>query len=577
MNRLKEKTFFNKKWLLLAALPLTAAVWKLTDEYTSGYYHNPLAIKPELAANFGEVRENHFHMGLDIRTNGKENLPVYATTDGYVSRVTIEETGYGKAVYITHTNGTTTVYAHLNHFAEAVEKYVHEKQYHDECWRQDIVFPPAMFPVKRGERIALSGNTGTSEGPHLHFEIRDTKTGDNVNPLLNGISITDHIAPTINALYWYNANSSIYISAANEIDIKERDDEYTSVQKIITVNSCYVSFGIAAVDKNTASKYRLGIYKALLYLDDSLQFSFALNRFKSADTRYVNACIDYSNWVQYSKCIQLLRKLPGNRLPVFEGSPGNGIIHLHDNKMHRLKILVSDASGNTSILRAIIQYSGANPKEHTLFNNTQVLLPGRRNRVVTQNATIDFGPTALYDTLPIHVTEEPGSEVNTASRSIFLHEASVPVHDSFRVSIKTTLPAASPLRNHVVIMLTNEKHNIIVKGTWRGDYMTGYCTELGTVQLVIDTVSPAVALQEGDNCSFTNVDKALHILFKDNMGEAAFFRAELDGHWVLFEKRDDRFTYYFDEYCKPGMHKLQVIAGDRAGNVTRAVFAFTFN
>lgn len=575
MNKQKnEKTGFNKKWLLIAVIPLIAAVWNISDDFTSGYYHQPLILSPELAANFGEVRENHFHMGLDIRTNGKENLPVYAAADGYVSKVTIEEAGFGRAIYITHPNGTITVYAHLNRFMDRLEAYVKAKQYRDECWQQDINLAPNRFPVRGGEQIALSGNTGTTEGPHLHFEIRNAHTGDNMNPLLAGMNILDHVTPVINGLYWYDRTGSIYSATAEKMALHGDGDSYNTQQQVVIVSSPRISLGIEATDKNAATKYRLGIYKADVYMDGQPRFNFALNNINYADTRYVNSCIDYGSWINYGKSIQLLCTLPGNRLPAYNSAHETGVLNLADRKVHSIKITVSDAAGNIAAIHTVIKYDGTPQVPHGHKKNIGVLLPGKASNVATQNARVSFSARALYDTVNLQMTEENNGERNAASPAIFIHDATVPVHDSFLIKIKTTLAANDPLRAHVVMQLTNEKHNIIFKGKWSGDYMKGYCMEMGTVQLIIDTVAPDINLQEGNNSTFTNADKAMHVIYKDNAGEAAFFRAGLDGHWVLFEKKGAGFTYYFDGHCAPGPHTLKIIAGDKAGNVTQREFRF---
>lgn len=571
-NRLPN---INKKWLLLATVPLTAAVWKLTDEYSSGYYHRPLNIATQLAANFGEVRENHFHMGLDIRTNGKQNMPVYAAADGYISRATIEGTGYGHALYITHPNGTTTLYAHLNRFMDEVENYVHAKQYTGECWQQNLTFPPGKFVVYKGQQVALSGNTGTSEGPHLHFEIRNTRTGTNLNPLTHGIAITDNVPPAISSFYWYNKTGSIYNAAANKIEIRGDNGQYTTTEKTVIVNNANIMFGLGITDKNTPSKYRLGVYKAQLFVDDKLVWQCAIDSFNASDTRYVNACIDYNNWIHNNRCVQLLGILPGNKLPVFQHSPANGVVQLKDAKPHAIKIILNDAAGNTTTLQTTIQYKGSTTQTHKP-GNVHVLLPGNAGKATTPNAIIYTGPKTLYDTVQLSPTEEAGEATNSASNAVFIHDASIPVHDSVVVKVKTTLPAESPLRRHTVMLLTNEKDSYIIKGTWQGDYMACAIPAFGTVQLIIDTISPQLTFKEGDNSTILTGEKALHIMYKDNMGEAAFFRGEIDRHWVLFEKKGDVFTYNFDEHCKPGKHTLQVMAGDKAGNVTAQQFKFIY-
>ncbi len=570
----KEKKYNTKYRFILIALLITAGCYYYLHLYSGGYYSKPLHIPVELAADFGEVRENHFHLGLDIRTDGKENLSVYAAADGFISRITIEENGYGKALYITHTNGTTTLYAHLNHFTDELDEYVHAKQYHDECWQQDITLPANKFMVKRGQFIAYSGNTGTSEGPHLHFEIRDNHTGKNINPLTAGFTVTDNIAPVIHSLYCYNRTGSIYKSMAMPIDITGDNNNYHTAEKIVTVNCPRISFGIEAIDKNEVSKYRLGIYKACLYMDDAPRFCFTLNSFLNTDQRYVNACIDYPAWITSGKCIQYLCRLPGNRLPVFDSCRTDGILNLQDRKIHTIKIIVTDAAGNAAALNLKVQYDGAVIKNNHAAHYKQLLLPGKTNHAETANAMVDFSSRAFYDTVPLTLYEEKEVDRNTASPAIHLLDATIPVHDSFRVRVKTTLVQNNPLRKHVVMQLTNEKHSITAKGRWTGNSMLGYFMELGNVQLIIDTIAPEVVFTEGDKTLFAGDAKALHIVCKDNLGDIYFFRGELDGHWVLFEKKGDRFTYFFDEHCKPGNHVLTITAGDKANNITQERYTF---
>ena len=192
-------------WKYFSALIFVLVVVLAIGFMRNNYHKNiksPLHTELQLAANFGEIRPDHFHMGLDIRTNGKENMPVYAIEEGYISFVKIEPSGYGKAIFLNHPDGRTSVYAHLNQFTDTLESFVRRKQYATQSWQQDIRCSTDAFLVKKGELIAYSGNTGRSEGPHLHFELRDTRTGKNLNPALYGFSVTDHTAPVIQGLYW---------------------------------------------------------------------------------------------------------------------------------------------------------------------------------------------------------------------------------------------------------------------------------------------------------------------------------------------------------------------------------------
>ncbi len=189
--------------------------------YPKNYFSRPLNIPVSLAGNFGALRSNHYHMGLDFRTQQRENLPVMAAAEGSISRIKTEPYGYGNAIYITHPNGLVTLYAHLNNFYTALENYVIAKQYADKKWHQDFDVPPGLFTVKKGQFIAYSGNTGSSEGPHLHFEIRDKKTGNNLNPLLFGLGVGDNIPPVFNRLALYNRNETIYENAPLFAKIKK--------------------------------------------------------------------------------------------------------------------------------------------------------------------------------------------------------------------------------------------------------------------------------------------------------------------------------------------------------------------
>src|SRR5436190_13087284 len=209
----------------------------LSQEYPQNYFRNPLNIPMQLVANFGELRANHWHMGLDIRTQQKVNLPVYAAAEGYIARIKIEPGGFGRAIYINHPNGYTTLYAHLNNFFPALEQYITEQQYNLKSWAVFLDIPPTLFPVKKGDFIAYSGSTGGSQGPHVHFEIRDTKTDKVLNPLLFGFALKDKIPPVILRLAVYDRSMSTYSQAPKLFGLKYVNGNYVPTSPLIIANT----------------------------------------------------------------------------------------------------------------------------------------------------------------------------------------------------------------------------------------------------------------------------------------------------------------------------------------------------
>jgi murein DD-endopeptidase MepM/ murein hydrolase activator NlpD/3',5'-cyclic AMP phosphodiesterase CpdA len=379
--------------------------------YPQGYFRNPLDFPMSLAANFGELRPNHYHMGLDIRTQHKENQPVHAAADGYVARVEIEPAGFGQAIYIRHPNGYTTVYGHLNQFFPALAVYVHQQQYRLQSWQVDLTIPPGLFPVKKGDFIAYSGNTGGSQGPHLHFEIRRTADDINLNPLLFGLPVSDRTSPTLLRLAWYDRNEGIYEQSPHILPIRKNAAsrpavahaiaavhdgptlaEWSVFPSLLIVPTSRISFALSAFDTQSGSANPNGIYEADLYVDHLPVIGFQMNNISYDDTRNINAHIDYKTRETGGPFLQQLFFLSGYPSPSIyravvaahpssgggsseaaAGSTGsaagplvdpaghpnaaNGVVRLEDGRIHDVRIVVTDPYGNSSWLRFRVQYS----------------------------------------------------------------------------------------------------------------------------------------------------------------------------------------------------------------------------
>lgn len=547
-----------------------------TALFPQQYFKNPLGIPIELSANFGEVRKDHFHMGLDIRTRQKVNLPVYAAADGFISRISIQRYGYGKAIYIQHPDGYTTVYGHLNSFYDTLNSYIIKKQYADEQWEQDFSLPAGMFPVQKGQFIAYSGNTGSSGGPHLHFEIRDTRTGNNLNPLLFGMTIADNVAPVLEGLYWYDRRYSTYQVSPQRIPVTASKGSYSITGgDTVKIGSSRISLGIRAEDRTNSSPFLFGIYEAGLWMDDSLRCYFQLNNFSYPDSRYVNGSIDYAVFQQNGQAIQHLSRLPGNKLSVYTTDPANGVLIFTDTLPHAVRLLIKDVSGNSTVIQFMARYDPALEQNLFFTMNSTSFAPNKAQQANSQEVKADFSPLAFYDTVPFVLGEQPASRWPEASLTAMLHQPNVPVHDKYTVQLPLQ-PAFAAYSNQLLMRLESGKARLVQKAqpAAEGWYKASF-NRLGNVQLVADTTSPVIATYGWkDGQTFTNQTN-LHIRCSDNFDELQYFSARLDDQWLLFTHSTSDYIYTFDEHCSIGDHTLTVSVQDMAGNRTVKTFHFT--
>ncbi|MBB6370985.1 M23 family metallopeptidase [Chryseobacterium shigense] len=552
--------------LMLIICFINNIITQAQTDYPQNYFRNPLNIPMQLAANFGAVRSNHFHMGLDLRTNSQENLTVVAAADGYVSRIKVERYGFGNAIYITHPNGYTTVYAHLNKYFPQLDEYVKERQYKDEKWEQDITFSPGQFPVTKGQTIALSGNTGGSAGPHLHFEIRDTKTEECINPLLFGFKIPDGIVPTVSGLYWYDRRFSTYEPGANGITVKKSGSNYTT--DVIQVSSPEISLAVKAVDKANQG-FNLGIYHAELLMDDKLIYSFSIDKVSYDDTRYINGCIDYAKFVRDKMSIQHLSELPGMTLKNYSLSDLNGIIKLRDENIHNIEIVLKDVNGNTGRLVTKIRLNKSSDK---ISSTDKTVMPGEGKTITAENAEISLSKNALYDAVNFNMYEK--NNPDAVSNTIVIQNPYIPVHDNYTLKIKPNRKLSDEEKRKVVVLFDYGSDKDVVKGKWNGDRVEAEFNRLGTAVLLLDQSQPSVsagwkegALIGGSSLRFKGTAK---------IGDIVSFRAELDGKWLRFARTKDDFVYVFDEKCPKGsgLHTLKVTTTNTAGNINTQIFTF---
>lgn len=539
--------------------------------YPQHYFDWPVIAVKGLAANFGELRPNHYHMGFDCKTDQRQNVQVVAAADGYIAKIKIEPYGFGRAIYINHPNGLTTLYAHLNDFMPGLEKYVKEQQYALKSWQVFLDIPANLFPVKKGMFIAFSGNTGGSQGPHTHFEVRDTKTDKVLNPSLFGFPLPDNVPPSILRLALYDRTISTYEQSPRFYPVKKANGIYTTAP--IVTNTDKISFGISAVDKYTGSNNPNGIYETVVYDNEKPVIGFELDSISYDETRYLNAHIDYKLRSSGGPFVEHLSRLPGYTNSVYKTTNGDGVISLEDDNTHQIKITVTDAYGNSSSLQFEIKRSNAAAGKTTNTfqpsSGRPVFKPGYINLFENANISFYLPENALYDSIHFiyNVIATPiGYPIYE------LHNTTVPVHCYFPVKIK----AVSSLPDKMVMHRFAAGKDDYAKAVYENGWYKASFREFGKFQLMVDTLPPTIApvgFRDGMNCSKLS---AIKFVILDNTEEIKKFSATLDGNWLRFSNdKGKTFIYVFDEKCAPGEHELKILAEDQVGNVAERVYHFT--
>ncbi len=535
-------------------------------------YRYPLDIPARLNANFGEMRPNHFHMGLDLFTERRTGLPVLAAADGYVGRVKVEPGGFGRAVYLYHPDGTTTLYAHMERFEPALEEAVRRRQYATESWQTEWELPAGAFPVRRGQFIGHSGNTGASAGPHVHFEVRRTKDDLCLNPLLYGLPMADAVPPDIHRLAVYDRNRSVYEQSPALHALRRTASGY-EVPGVILVHSDKISLAIGATDRMSGTPNPNGIHAATLWEGGRPLAGFRLDRIGYDSTRYLNAHVDFTRRANGGPWLQFLLPLPGDALASIRTYDARqSWVPLPDTLPRRFRITVQDAAGNQSEASFTLQRRGTvrpvAPVEGVM------MVPGQVGVFETPSIQAVLDPSALYDTIRFRHAERPASGSLSFSSVHTLHRTDVPVHNAITVRIRPLRPVPSALAERMVIRRTGSGAPKVGKARLESGWYTARFRDFGDFELLADATPPAIAipaLKEGGRLAGTT----LTVRVTDDLGSFRNFRGEIDGRWVLFAQQGGAFTYRVDERCPPGRHTLTVSVEDEAGNKTvRSVVFF---
>lgn len=541
--------------------------------YEKGYFRNPQNIPIKLNANYGEMRPNHFHMGLDFSTQQRENLQQFAVADGYVGRIKIEAGGFGNAIYLYHPNGLTTLYAHLNEFYPALQKWVVEQQYKAQSWKIELELTPDLFPVKKGQFIAYSGNTGGSQGPHLHFEIRKTENDACLNPLLFNFGIPDATPPDLKRIAVYNRNQSTYEQVAKTFALVKSGSGYTIPGGVLTVNSSRISFALVATDRVTGVPNANGIYEAVTYVDNEPVSGFQIDDIDYIETRYLNAHADYKIKANGGPYYQHITALPGDRLKMYQRWKDNGMVVLNDTSVHQIKIVVKDANGNASTIQFKAKRTMSTIPEADYQRDSRYMLPNQINIFERDDIQMVTTEKSLYDAIRFIYNYK--SNAKAYSNVHVMHTPTIPVHDyiPFRIRPNRAIPAE--LSDRIIMVRTGRGKTDVFKATESKGWYEAKFRDFGEFRLEADATPPTIAIMGVANGGVLTAAGRITCVVADNWSKWKNFRAELDGQWLRFVNRGNTHVYRVDQYCAPGEHELKITVEDEAGNIAERVIRFT--
>ena len=543
--------------LLIATHQLTVAQEK---------YPYPMDIPVYISASFAELRANHFHAGLDMSTKGVIGVKVHAVADGYVSRIKVSPYGYGHALYLTHPDGHTTVYAHLSAYAEKIAQVASAEQYKQKSFEIDINLKPNQIPVSKGEVVALSGNTGGSGGPHLHFEVRDTQTEEALNPLAFLVPIADTQAPTVYGIKLYAIADDAQVAG------KSANHYYALADIEGKTISAWgeIGLGMHAVDYFEANQRPCGVVEIKLFDNDKLIFDSELNRISFDDTRYINSHIDYAERALNKRFVQRSYVEPNNHLPVYKCAEQ---LNIAEGEIHHIRYELTDFNGNKRVVSFTLQgkHTATPTRQHTGY-------------------FIDYARTWTLDTLGMSVLIPHDALYNSTYADVIVTDISnddhiyrigtdcTPLHKAMTLTIPMPESLRAIGQRVFVAQIDNKSKLTYLASTISDNQLIAHPRTMGAFTIATDTIAPKVVSKN----SRTNLKPSNSIMIgiSDNMSGIKKYNVSIDGEWKCFEydyKNARLIAKVSALNLSDGEHNLEAIIEDECGNQTQWQWTFRVN
>ena len=534
------------------------------NKYPTNYFRSPLDISLHLSGTFGELRNNHFHAGVDIKTKRKTGFPVYATADGYVSRIKVAIWGYGKAIYISHPNGYTSVYAHLSKFGDGIQEYVKNIQYQKESYETGNIYPlENEIMIKKGQVIAYTGRTGGFVAPHLHYEIRDTKTEHIINPLLFGLKIQDSIAPRINKLIAYPIGEGSRINrSVKKQTLAIKKDSLNNYRTNRISASGSIGFGINVYDLLGKELNKNGVYSIEMKVNGKRHYYHDVETFSFAESKYINLLIDYPYFATYKNRIQKTFREKETKLSIYEDLVKDGFVDVKEGFSYKVEIIAKDFKGNRSSVK--IPIIGVKSESILLQEKDTInykILKNKFQKFTEGGVTVAFPKNTFY--------KDTFIDFSVNGKLATIHKPTIPLNKSFTITFDSTMYRKSEVNNIYIANINNKKYPYYQNTRKREDKLFTTTKTLGKYTLLIDNELPKIYNLNFKNNNWVSKLNYLTIKISDTQSGIKSYEAFIDDEWILMEYdvKKKKLSYNFsDKKLVGSKHIFKLVVSDNVGN-----------
>ena len=530
---------------------------------------SPLDIPFSLSGTFGEPRNTHFHLGIDIKTQGKEGWEVKSISSGHISRIRVSLGGYGKALYIDHPDKTSSVYAHLKKFGPKIEAYIKSLQYKKESYTIQKFPKKGELNIAAGEVIGYSGNTGSSSGPHLHFEIRDTESQKPLNPLLFNLPINDSQRPQIQELFLFYPQKNNTLMHSEFVSLKKVND--STYHTPIINSSGKIGLGLRMFDRQDFSYSRNGIYKARVDINGKTIVRYEFDQLDYSDSEKLFVNVDYPTYKQKKNKIQKLFFQNHKPLTFMKSLTDEGLFNIEIGKSYQVRVVIEDFSGNASYI--VMYIEGANKRIPNKKLEGKLIEP-RFDYILTFNDKEVFFPKKTF-------FENAIIQIEEAKNTIRIGPNLFPFNNPYEIQFKTNEKDTIKLRQTFIAKKTGEKLSFLPTTLDKGHWKTKV-EDMGDFTLARDSVAPKISPFNFRTNQWLSNFKFIEVKISDDFSGIKSYKGSINGQWALFEYEPKRklLTYDFsDKVFEEAKHELELEVEDNVGNrsIYKTIFFRKYN